>query len=93
MNIFSALRTYAGKWAVKSSRKFSADEINAVNSAVVVDSQYGSSVFFHMASRGQKFIRLSNDSAVGIGEAVDLTSAELITLGKEGESDILRVKA
>ena len=35
MNIFSALRVYAGKWNVKSSRAFTSDEIAAVESATV----------------------------------------------------------
>lgn len=91
MNIFASLRTYADKWSVKSSRSFEADEIAAVSSAVVVNSQYGSSVCFHMVSGGQKFIPLSNDSSLGIGESVDLSKAQLVTLGKEGEADILRV--
>lgn len=38
MNIFSTLKTYAGKWSVKSERAFDAEEINAVKQAVVVPS-------------------------------------------------------
>lgn len=41
MNIFASLQVYAGKWSVKSTRAFDAEEINAVKSAVVVPSQYG----------------------------------------------------
>ena len=93
MNIFASLRTYAGKWALKASRGFSTEEVNAVDKAVVVDSQYGSSVCFHMKSGGMTFIPLSSDSTKGIGEEIDLASAELLTLSKDGESDILRVKA
>lgn len=93
MNIFASLRTYAGKWNLTGSRKFSVEEVNAVDKAVVVDSQYGSSVCFHMKSGGMTFIPLSSDSTKGIGEEIDLASAELLTLSKDGESDILRVKA
>ena len=93
MNIFSSLQVYAGKWNLKSSRAFSAEEISAVKSAVVVSSQYGNSVCFHMVSGGQTFIPLSNDSSLGVGEAVDLTTAQLLTLEKQGEADIMRVKA
>lgn len=91
MNIFSNLQVYAGKWAEKSRRNFSAEEINAVNSNVVVSSNYGLSVCFFMKSGGQTFIPLSNDATVGLGESVDLQKASLITLGKQGESDIIRV--
>ena len=38
-------------------------------------------------------IPLSNDSSLSIGETIDLSKAQLLTLGKDGESDILRVKA
>lgn len=91
MNIFSNLQVYAGKWAEKSRRNFSAEEINAVDSNVVVSSNYGLSVCFFMKSGGQTFIPLSNDATVGLGESVDLQKASLITLGKQGESDIIRV--
>lgn len=93
MNIFSSLRVYAGKWAVKASRAFTKEEIDAVDNAVVVDSQYGSSVCFFMKSGGQTFIPLSNTSALSVGDSVNLASAKLLTLGREGEADIYRVEA
>lgn len=92
MNIFSTLRTYAGKWSVKSSRAFTQEEIQAVKSAIVVPSQYGNSVCFMMVGGGgQTYIPLANDATVGVGESIDLTKAKLLTLEKEGESDINRV--
>lgn len=91
MNIFNNLQVYAGKWAEKSRRNFSAEEINAVDSNVVVSSNYGLSVCFFMKSGGQTFIPLSNDATVGLGESVDLQKASLITLSKQGEGDIIRV--
>lgn len=92
MNIFDNIRNYAGKWNVSSSRKFTADEINAVESAVVVSSQYGNSVCFFMVNGGQTFIPLSTNSQLGVGEAVNLSSCTLLTLSKPGEADILRVE-
>lgn len=91
MNIFSNLQVYAGKWAEKSRRSFSQEEINAVDNTVVVSSNYGLSVCFFMKSGGQTFIPLSTDATVGLGESVDLQKASLITLSKQGESDIIRV--
>ena len=91
MNIFSTLRTYAGKWNVKSSRDFTEEEIKAVVSAEVVPSQYGNSVCFHMLAGGMTFIPLASDASIGVGELVDLSKAKLLTLGKEGEADINRV--
>lgn len=91
MNIFNSLRVYAGKWMQKDSRNFSDDEINAVDSAHVVDSQYGNSVCFLMKSGGQTFIPLSNTSPLAVGESVDLHKAKLLTLTRKGEADIYRV--
>ena len=93
MNIFSSLRVYAGKWVLKASRAFSQEEQNAVSSATVVASQYGNSVCFMMKSGGQTFIPLDQSSSLGVGESVDLSKAKLLTLGKQGENDIFRVKA
>ncbi len=91
MNIFSALRVYAGKWQVKNSRSFSADEIAAVESATVVDSQYGQSVCFLMIGGGQTYIPLDQNSSKATGDTVDLSKASLLTLSKQGEADIYRV--
>lgn len=93
MNIFSSLRVYAGKWFVSNSRSFTADEIGAVQSAHVVDSQYGNSVCFVMKSGGQTFIPLSTNSTLGLGDSVDLTKAKLLTLSRDGDADIYRVEA
>lgn len=92
-NIFSSLRVYAGKWNLKSSRAFSPEEIAAVASAVVVASQYGNSVCFTMVGGGQTFIPLSNSSSKTVGESIDVASAKLLTLRKDGEADIFRVEA
>ena len=92
MSIFSSLsKIYAGKWAVKNSRSFTPEEINEVNKAVVTSSDYGNSVCFFLKSGGQGYIPLSNDSTKGVGEEVDLKSAKILTLSKQGEADITRI--
>ena len=92
MGIFDSLRIYAGKWNVKGSRNFTADEIAAVDSAKVVDSQYGSSVCFFMKAGGQTYLPLSTESSLQVGDEVNLSEHKLITLEKSGEADILRVE-
>jgi hypothetical protein len=91
MNIFSALRVYAGKWQVKNTRSFSADEIAAVDSATVVDSQFGQSVCFMMKSGGQTYIPLDQNSNRATGDSIDLSKASVVTLSKPGEADIYRI--
>lgn len=93
MNIFSKLQVYAGKWNLKASRSFNSEEIAAISKAEVVPSQYGNSVCFFLRAGGQTYIPLSSDSELTVGDTVDLSSASLLTLEKEGEADILRVKA
>ena len=92
MGIFDLLRVYAGKWSVKDSRSFTADEINAVQSAHVVASEYGNSVCFVMKAGGMTFIPLSSNSTKGVGEEIELKDAKLLTLEKQGEADIVRVE-
>jgi hypothetical protein len=92
MNIFSALRVYAGKWSEKNVRAFVPEEIQAVEKAEVVESQYGLSVCFFMIGGGQTYIPLDQNSSLGIGAQVDLTKAALVTLTRPGEDDIYRVR-
>ena len=91
MNIFSSLKVYMGKWNVKSTRNFEAEEIDAVEHAVVVPSKYGNSVQFTMVNGGLTYIPLDQGSTLGVGEVVDLHKAEIITLCKSGEADIFRI--
>ena len=91
MNIFASLRVYAGKWSVKETRSFSAEEIAAITMAVVVPSQYGNSVQFIRKDGGMSFMPLDQNANVGVGEVVELTKAKLVTLEKQGEADIYRV--
>lgn len=92
MNIFSQLKVYAAKWQVSSKRSFTKEEIEVVKEAEVVPSEYGVSVMFTLVSGGTTYIPLSTNSTVGVGEKVDLKKATLLTLSREGSSDIIRVE-
>lgn len=92
MNIFNALRVYAGKWNEKEVNNFQAEEIALVDRTEVVESQYGLSVCFFLKAGGQSYIPLDQNSAAAIGDSVDLTTAKLVTLQKQGEKDIYRVR-
>lgn len=92
MNIFSALRVYAGKWNEKETKSFTSEEIALVDKAEVVESNYGLSVCFFMKAGGQSYIPLDQNSSAAIGEQIDLTKAQVVTLEKKGEKDIFRVR-
>ena len=91
MNIFNAIKVYNGKWQVKNTRNFTQEEIDAVKSASVVDSQYGLSVCFILWSGGQSYIPLDQNSEKSVGDSIDLSKAQLLTLSREGDNDIMRV--
>lgn len=92
MNVFMTLTQYGGKWEVKDVRKFSDEEIAMVTKAEVVDSEYGNSCCFHLKNGNRTFIPMSNDAKSQLGDIVDIKNAEVITLSKEGEDDILRLR-
>jgi hypothetical protein len=73
MNIFASLKSYANSFKVVGDpRHFSQEEIDLVNKAKVVLSQYGMSVCFFMKDGCQKYIPLSRDSVASEGDVVDL---------------------
>lgn len=81
------------EWCLKSERYFTQEEIDAVSHAIVVPSQYGNLVEFTMKLGGRcTYIPLDKSSNITVGEIVDMKQAILLTLEKEGESDIVRVK-
>ena len=92
MNLFSNLKVYGGKWSEKSSRKFSQEELALVDKAKVVESEYGSSCCFFMKNGTTMYVPMSQDAKSGIGDIVDLSSAEIVTLEKQGEKDIQRIR-
>lgn len=83
---------YVGKWSEKANRMFTPEEIACVDVAKVVSSQYGLSVCFMMKGGGQTYIPLDHNSGLMEGDNVDLNKATLVTLQKQGEEDIYRVR-
>ena len=87
MNIFATLKSYANQFKVANTRDFTQEELNLVNDAKVVLSQYGMSVCFFMTDGCQKYIPLSRDSVACDGDKVDLKKAKILTLVKEGSDE------
>ena len=92
MNLFSNLKVYGGKWSEKSSRKLSQEELALVDKAQVVESEYGSSCCFFMKNGTTMYVPMSQDAKSEVGDMVDLSSAEIVTLEKQGEKDIQRIR-
>lgn len=101
-NVFSTMTVYgANSWQVTGNRNFSEEEINAVRNNVVVDGKldektgekYGKSVCFFMMKGGQTYIPLSNrGNDAPIGSSIDMRTAKLLTLHREGDGNIMRVE-
>ena len=92
MNIFNSLKTYAGKWNPVAEEAFDQASIDAVSKAEVVESQYGYSVAFYLKAGGTKYLPLDKNSSLSPGDPVDLTKATIITLHREGDEDIYKLK-
>ena len=84
-------------WTVKSTRPFDTEEIAAVDMADVVDGKYGLIVRFKMNAGDHAgdytYIPLCEYSLLKAGDTIDMTTAKLIILSREGEKDICRVEA
>lgn len=92
-NVFGGLQVYGENWQKLGERNFNENEISAVRSNSVVNSQYGKSVCFFMRGGGQTYIPLSkmgNDAA--LGSSIDMHTAKLVTLHREGDGTIIRVE-
>ena len=92
-NFFSGKQVYAQSWNVVGTRKFTEEEINAVERATIVPSTYGASVCFFMNGGGRIYTPLSNDAKATVGENIDLSKAKIITLERQGDGQIDRIRA
>ena len=82
MGILDSLRVYRGKWEESGRQSFSQAELGEV-----------SSVCFLLKNGGMKFMPVSNTSKpTQVGDNVDLSRAEVITLSREGDDDIQRIE-
>lgn len=91
MNILNSLKVYRGTWEVTERRKFNAEELASAKSAVVVEGDYNNAVKITIDG-GDVYIPVSENSSLTLGQIVDLTKVELLTLSRPGDDDILRIE-
>lgn len=92
MSIFSGCKSYAGKWQVKSVEAIPAEDRSAIKSAHVVNSQYGLSVCFIMKAGNMFFKSLDETSQASAGDEVNLDTAKVVTLERQGDADIQKIR-
>ena len=90
MSVFSELKSYAGKWSVISSAKLDKADVKSIQEATVVSSEYGLSAKV-LTAKGTKYIPISRDSILAEGDDIEPKAIVLLVLGKEGESNIVRL--
>ena len=80
------------EWSILEIRPFTIEEIAEVESASIVESNFGYSVCFTMKAEGKHhYIPVDMNSVCKVGDVIETGKASLITLGKKGEASILRV--
>lgn len=92
MNILNAIKVYPSSWNEVESRNFTSEELSGVEEAFVHEGTYGLSVCLILKSGGKGFIPLDQNSVMTVGEPVDLSLCQLVTL-KRGDETIYRVRA
>ena len=98
MGFLDSLTSYGvGKWEVTDREllsKFDASGFKNIKKAEVTEKTqtWGTSVAvcLFMKDGGTKYIPLSTESTLEVGDEVNLKSIEVLTLSKDGEDDIYR---
>lgn len=97
MGFLSTLNTYAKGYEVTNREKlskFDNEGFKDVASAKVTskEQEWGTSIAIclFMKSGGTKYIALSRDSDLEVGDDVNIKSIEVLTLEREGEEPIYR---
>lgn len=88
----STLKNISDIWKITNSRSFTQEEISEVTDTRVVKSQYGLSVEFSMKKGGVSYIPIAGKDIISIGAKVNLHTAKILTLSKDGEKDIYRIE-
>lgn len=92
MSILDSVRMYNGSWEVSNVSNFNEEEKAQIKKAKIVDSQYGLSVCLFMKNGQKGFIPLSNTSSGDEGDVVDLETAKIVQLKREGDLPIYRIE-
>ena len=93
INLINTNKIYGLGWSVAESAPLSKEDVEAISSAVVVDSQYGKSMMFILKAGGSIYQPISNrkEGECTAGQTVPLKDIKLLRLTKSGEADIYRV--
>lgn len=85
INFFATAQVYGSKWNIVEKRRFNSEEKAMIESASIVDADYGLSVCFMMKGGGSTYISLGKESTGLIGQEVNIEELSLLTLERQGE--------
>lgn len=82
--------TYGAPFTVKG--EYPVEDHESVESNEVIESQFGLSLCMTLRGGGAKYLPLSRDSKLSVGDSMDLSKAKVIVLGRPSSEDILRIQ-
>lgn len=85
INFFATAQVYGSKWNVIEQRRFNSEEKAMIESASIVDADYGLSVCFMMKGGGSTYISLGKESTGFVGQELNIDELQLLTLERKGE--------
>lgn len=85
INFFATAQVYGSKWNVIEKRRFNSEEKDMIESASIVDADYGLSVCFMMKGGGSTYISLGKESTGFVGQELDMDELYFLTLERKGE--------
>lgn len=85
INFFATAHVYGSKWNVIEKRRFNSEEKAMIESASIVDADYGLSVCFMMKGGGSTYISLGKKSTGFVGQELDMDELYFLTLERRGE--------
>lgn len=85
INFFATAQVYGSKWNIVEKRRFNSEEKAMIESASIVDADYGLSVCFMLKGGGSTYIPLGKESTGFVGQEVSMDELSLLTLERLGE--------
>lgn len=93
-NIFAGLKAYKGKWTLKTTKEFDAEDLEGLTCEVVVG-DYDTSVKFSYTSGPREgityYLELDSMSQLTVGEIPDPHKLYINVYSRNGDEDILKV--
>lgn len=80
------------KWTEKCLRPFTFEEIECVESTLVVGTKYGNSLQFNLKGGDVKYMPLEPNDEIKVGDSLNLKDCFIVTFTKPEEKDIYRVR-